>query len=102
MSTQTTRSNAFGMSDTAKTPKGKLKCKTESQKLVAANPGRVALVVSNIGTTDVWLVLGAEAAVAEEGPYLKKEGGSQIIDYYTGEIRAISKESEPTLTYAEI
>lgn len=102
MSQQTTRANAFGVSSAAKVPKGKLKCKTESQKLVGANEARVVLNVSNIGSADVWLCLGEEAAVAEEGPYLKKEGGSQLIDYYSGEIRAISKEGEPLLTYAEV
>lgn len=102
MSSQVTRANAFGQSDTAKAAKGKLKCKAESQKLVGKNESRVALNVSNIGTADVWLCLGEEAAVAEEGPYVKKEGGSQLIDYYNGEIRAISKEGEPTLTYAEV
>jgi uncharacterized protein YlxP (DUF503 family) len=93
---------AFVKSDSAVTSAGQLKTKSaESQKVASANEARVNLVVSNIGSKDVWLGLGA-AAVAEKGLYLKKEGGTHNINYFNGEVTAISKEEEPIITFVEV
>jgi hypothetical protein len=87
--------------DVAKTPKGKVSAKTESKELIAANRDRAGLVVTNGSTVDVWLALGATAA-AEEGIYLKAEGGSIVIDFYSGAISVITKSGEGVITYAEV
>jgi hypothetical protein len=90
-----------GSSTEARIPKGKLTAKTESKELVKANGDRIELIVTNEGTKDIWLCLGA-AAVAKEGPYLKKEGGALTLGSYSGAIFAITAEGESNVTFAEI
>lgn len=101
MTERTRQSLKFGSAREAKTPKSKVTAKTESQTLVADNEARVALYVTNNGTKNVWLALGA-TAVAEEGPLLVKETGAVVIDNYSGIITCITKEGESLLTFAEI
>jgi hypothetical protein len=81
--------------------KGSLKAKNTSQKLVDENANRVGLYVYNTGFSPVYLALG-EAATAEEGIYLPKEGGDEKITNFSGAIYAITKEGESLLTYVEI
>jgi hypothetical protein len=90
-----------GSATTARVSKGKLTAKTESKELGKANNDRIALLVTNGGAKDAWLALG-EAAVAEEGIYLKKEGGAWENVVYTGPIFAITKEGETNLSYSEV
>ena len=87
-----------GYGDTAVKAAGKLTAKAESQELVKDNRGRIAVVITNSGTTDAWLALGAKA-VSEEGIYLKKEGGAIVIDFYTGPISVVG---EGNIGYAEV
>lgn len=85
----------------AKTAKGKITAETSSKELVAANESRVALFISNAGANPVWLAFGP-TAVAEEGPMLVKEGGSVIIDNYSGKVAIITKTSTSVVGYSEI
>lgn len=91
----------FETSDEATTPKGKKLVKAESQTLVAANDARVALVVCNPSTKEVWLALGA-SATKEEGTWLKKEGGAIVIDFYTGPVSCVTTEGEGVITFSEV
>ena len=101
MTQRTRQADKFGTSGEAKTPKSKIKAKTESQTLAESNPGRIALTITNTGATAVWLAAGA-TAVAEEGIMLAKEGGAHVIDYYTGVVSVITKESESVVSFLEI
>lgn len=101
MSEQRYGGSAITQSDTVTTGAGQLKTKTESQKLAAANPNRVALIVTNIGAKTVYLGLGV-AAVKEKGIALKKEGDPFILTSFSGEVTAISHEEEPLVTVAEV
>jgi hypothetical protein len=89
------------MKGDAKTAKGKLLAKTESKTLLKLNGNRSQAVICNNGTKDVWLAYGPTAA-AEEGIYLKKEGGSYVLEGYSGEVTAITKEGESLVTFVEI
>lgn len=91
----------FETSDEATASKGKKTAKAESQTLVAANDARVALVVCNPSSKEVWLSLGS-SATKEEGIWLKKEGGSVVIDYYTGPVSCVTSEGEGVITYSEV
>jgi len=97
----TTGRYAWAKTDTAKTPKGKVTAKTESQTLVAANENRVAIYITNNGEKPVWLSCGATAA-AEEGIRLNEKGGSIVIPDYTGVIAVISKEGEQVVSFSEL
>lgn len=92
---------AFAKTNEAKTPKSKVTAKTENQTLAADNENRIELIVSNVGTKDAFLACGATAA-ADEGVYLKKEGGSVIIVGYTGVVACITKEGESVLSFSEV
>lgn len=81
--------------------KGKVTAKATSGTLVAAWPNRVALYVYNPSSKEVWLALGATAA-KEEGIWLKKEGGSAVIEGYTGIVTLVTTEGEGTVTFAEV
>lgn len=91
----------FVSSDEAASPKGKATAKATSQVLAAANGSRVALVVCNPSSKEVWLALGA-TAVKEEGIWLKKESGAIVIDFYTGPVSCITTEGEGTVTFSEV
>lgn len=93
--------NAATSSSTAKTPKGKITAKTESQELAAANDARVALTITNRSARDVWLGLGG-AAAAEEGICLKAETGAMVIDFFMGAVFVITKEGEGVITFSEV
>lgn len=97
----TTGRFAWVKSNEAKTPKGALKTKTESQTLAASNENRVSLYVVNNGTKPLWLAFGA-TAVADEGIRLNENGGAIIISDYTGIVTAISKEAEPVACFIEV
>lgn len=101
MSQQTTRANAFGLSDTAKKPAGAVKAKTESQTLIAANPGRVAVYITNDGEKTVYLAFGA-TAVKDEGIRLLKGDPPLYVDTYTGTISVVTAEGESVTTYVEV
>lgn len=85
----------------AKTSKGKVTAKTSSETLVAANENRVALYITNIGASNVFLALGA-TAVAEEGIMLVKEGGSAEIVNYSGAVSVITKTGESIVGFSEV
>lgn len=85
----------------AKTPKGGVTAGTESKTLVAANPSRVSVVITNVGEKDVFLCYG-EGAAADEGPRLVAKTGSLVEQNYTGLITCITKEGESLVTFAEI
>lgn len=101
MAQRSRQADKFGSSPEAKTPKSKIKAKSSSQELAEANPGRIALYITNYGATAVSLALGA-TAVYEEGPMLAKEGGSTVIDNYSGIVSVISKEGEPIIGFCEV
>lgn len=88
-------------STVAKTPKGAIKAKGTSQTLVAENDSRVVLIVTNGSSADVDLACGP-TAVKEEGLYLKAEGGSIAIPYYTGEVSVIARSGEGVVGFVEI
>lgn len=90
-----------GSATTARVAKGKLEAETASKELGKANNDRIAILITNGGANDAWLSLG-EAAVAEEGIYLKKEGGAWENVVYTGPIFAITKTGKTNLSYAEV
>ncbi len=101
MSQQATRANAFGTSDTAKNLAGAVKAKTESQTLVASNPGRVAVYITNDGEKTVYLAFGA-TAVKSEGIRLLKGDPPLYVDTYTGVISVVTAESESVVTFTEV
>jgi hypothetical protein len=101
MTQRTTQGNKFGSAAEAKTAAGAVKAKTESQTLVAENLGRVALYVTNDGANTAYLALGAKA-VKSEGIRLNKEGGSVVVDNYTGVVSVVTAEGEPVITFSEI
>lgn len=90
-----------GSSTEARVPKGKLAAKTESKELVKVNADCIEVIISNEGANDVWLSLGT-TAVAKEGIYLKKEGGSLTLNTYSGAIFAITSSGESNVCWAEI
>lgn len=101
MTERTRQSLKFGSAEEAKTPKGKITAKTESQVLAEFNEPRVALFITNSGAKAVWLAFGP-TAVAEEGPMLSKEGGSTVIDNYSGAVSIITKEGESVVSFSEV
>jgi len=90
-----------GTATTARVPKGKFEAEASSKELLKDNPDRVELVISNIGTKDVWLSLGT-TAVAEEGIYLKNGGGSWVTNGYSGAVFCITASEKSKLSYSEI
>lgn len=101
MTERTRQSLKFGSAEEAKTPKGKITAKTESQVIAEFNEPRVALFVCNNGAKNVWLALGSTAA-AEEGILLIEKTGTAVIDNYSGPVSCATKEGESLLTFAEI
>ena len=87
--------------ETAHSPKGKFTAKASSQVLSKGWGGRSALFVCNPSSKEVWLALG-ETAAKEEGIWLSKEGGSTVIEGYTGPVSCITTEGEGSITYAEV
>lgn len=85
-------------SDTAVSPAKKITAKAESQEALKANRDRICAVITNPSTKDAWLALGPKA-VSEEGPYLKKEGGSFVCDFYSGPISVVG---EGNITWSEV
>ena len=95
-----TGASTFRNTDTATTPKGKKKLKTESQTILAANEARVEAYICNNGESAVYLALGP-TAVANEGIRLNKEGGNVVIPGYTGIITGITASGEIEVCFAE-
>lgn len=81
--------------------KGKVTAKEASGTLAKAWPNRLALYVCNPSTKEVWLALGPEAA-KEEGIWLRKEGGSAVIESYSGVVSLCTTAGEGTVTYSEV
>lgn len=102
MSTQTTRSNAFGNSDTAKNPGSVVEVKKEeATEVAAANPGRVSLALINDSENKIYVYKGAGAAVGKGIP-LSKEGGAAVIDDYLGVVTAAAKTATSNLCVSEV
>jgi hypothetical protein len=101
MTERTRQSLKFGSAEEAKTPKGKITAKTESQVLAEFNEPRVALFVCNNGAKDAWLALGSTAA-AEEGIKLVASTGTAVIDNYSGVVSCATKEGESLLSFSEV
>jgi hypothetical protein len=87
--------------ESAKTPKGKITAKAESQVLAKVYADRFALYVCNPSTKSVWLALG-ETAAKEEGIFLAKETGTTVIEGYTGVVSVVTTEGEGVVTFSEI
>lgn len=90
-----------GSSTEARVPKGKFEAEATSKELFKANQDRIELIISNEGAKDVWLSLGT-AAVAKEGIYLKKEGGSFTGLSYSGAVFCITAEGKSNVCFSEI
>jgi len=88
-------------SNEAKKGKGALKAKNTSQELAAENENRVALELVNDGANKVWIAYGKTAA-AEEGIPLSPEGGSKVIENYSGVVSVITKSGESLVGFIEI
>lgn len=102
MSQRTTRSNAFGTSDTATTPNAAVSVGTEDKEIVAANPARVEITICNDHATNVvYLSLGG-TAVVNRGIRLNPAGGSYTTNAYTGEIRGIATGAATPATVSEV
>jgi hypothetical protein len=101
MTERTRQSLKFGSAEEAKTPKGKITAKAESQVIAEFNEPRVALIITNTGAKDVWIALGS-TATAEEGIKLTEKTGTLVIDNYSGPVSVVTKESESLVTFAEI
>jgi hypothetical protein len=90
-----------GSSTEARVSKGTFKAVESSKTLVKANQDRLALYVCNDSTATVYLALGATAAKSE-GIRLNKEGGSVVIDNYSGEVTCFAAAAEAVLTFSEV
>lgn len=101
MTQRVIESQKFGSSGEANDPCGAVKAKTESQTLVAANPGRVAVYITNDGEGTAYLALGVTAVKNEGIRLLKGDPPLRIADY-TGVISVVTKEGEPVITFSEI
>jgi|SRR5882672_101808 len=102
MSIQTTRSNAFGQSDTAKNPGSVVEVKKEeATEVAAANPGRVSLTLVNDSENKIYVFKGSAAAVGKGIP-LTKEGGNMVIDDYLGIVSAAAKTATSNLCVTEV
>jgi len=101
MSIQTTRSNAFGNSDTAKNPGSVVEVKKEeATEVAAANPGRVSIVLTNDSENKIYVYKGTGAAVGKGIP-LSKAGGVTVIDDYLGVITAAALTGTSNLCVCE-
>jgi hypothetical protein len=85
----------------AKTPKGKVEAGTASKALIPGNASRSYAVITNGGAKDVWIAYG-ETAAAEEGIYLKKEGGGHVVESYSGPLSVITKEGTSIVSFIEV
>jgi hypothetical protein len=90
-----------GSATTARVPKGKFKAEGTSKELIKENADRIALIITNPTTKNVFLSLGT-AAASGEGIFLKKEGGAWENTVYLGSVFVISEEGEANICYAEV
>lgn len=95
------RQQASGNDSVARVPKGKFKAEASSKELVKENLDRIALIVTNPTTKNIFLSLGT-AAASGEGIFLKKEGGAWENTVYTGAVFVITEEGEANICYAEV
>lgn len=79
-----------------------------SGQLIAANPDRKYLHITNDGTADVYLSLGTAAAVANQGLRLSAAAGErrfemsgELGNVWTGQINAITVAGSSRLIYVE-
>lgn len=102
MSQQVTRANAFGASDTAKTPGGLVEVKKEeATEVAAANPGRVSITLTNDSANKIYVYKGSGATIGKGIP-LTKEGGVAVIDDYLGIITAAALTGTSNLCVCEV
>lgn len=100
--TRTYHGQMVTQSDTAKQPKGAVSVGTSDTLLVAANPYRVELTITNDHATQiVWLAFGATAEVSK-GIRLNAAGGADNIGAYTGAVRAIASGPATNVTFSEV
>lgn len=85
----------------ANNPADAVKAETKSQTLVADNPERVTLYVTNDGANVVYLALGP-TAVKNEGIRLNANGGSFTDQNYKGVVSVVTAEGESVVTFAEV
>lgn len=97
----TTQANKLGSAATANDSAGAVKAKNESQTLVAANPSRVAVYVTNDGEKTVYLAFGATAVKNEGIRLLKGDPPLRIADY-TGVISVVTAEGEAVVSFVEV
>lgn len=91
-----------GQQAAAKASEGTVSVGAASTQLVAANPGRTGLYVSNThATQDAYLSLGG-TAISGRGIYLKAGGGSAYIADYTGVVNAIAAGAATGLSFSEV
>lgn len=96
-----TRSNAFGVGDTAvSNTKVEVK-KEEATEVAAKNPGRVTLTLTNDSANVIYVYKGASAAI-NKGIRLNKEGGAIVIDDYTGVVTAAAATAASSLCVCEV
>jgi hypothetical protein len=75
--------------------------KEESTKVVEANLDRISVTLTNDSENTIYVFKGKGAKVGE-GIRLNAEGGSIVIDDYTGEITAAAKSAESNLGVCEV
>jgi hypothetical protein len=81
--------------------KGKVLAKTESQVVVEENKERITLYLTNSGANDAWVAL-EKTAVAEEGIYLKKEGGAATVTDYSGAVGVCTGTGTANIGFCEV
>lgn len=89
-------------SDAAKNPGSTFSVlAASSSQIVAANPGRVLLVITNDGANAVYLSLGGTAAVGS-GIRLNASGGAITLREYTGAVSARAATGDTAIGIAEV
>lgn len=73
------------MREAAKTPGKKLAVNSTENKTIPAYRDRQCIVITNYGAKPVTYALGS-AVTSEEGPSLAKEGGTVVLEGYSGPV----------------
>jgi hypothetical protein len=88
--------------DSAKTPGALVEVKKEEATTVAAsNSARVSLTLTNDSANVIYVFKGTGAEVGK-GIRLNGEGGSIVIDDYTGLVTAAAKTAKSNLCLSEV
>lgn len=85
----------------AKTGKGKITAKSESQVAAEENNQRITLYLSNSGEEDAWAAL-EKTAVSGEGIFLAKKVGTAVISDYSGPVGVITPTGTTNIGIAEV